>query len=422
MHWGHATSRDLLHWQEHGVALAPDELGMIFSGSAVLDVNNSSGLAPQGQAPLVAIFTHHHRPSEVQGLPHQHQSLAYSLDAGQTWLKYEGNPVLSSPGLKDFRDPRVFWHTATARWVMCVACGDHIAFYSSQDLKSWIWLSDFGKYAGAHGGVWECPDLVCLPLHGREHWVLLVSLNPGGPQGGSATQYFVGDFDGVTFTTAHADTRWLDWGADNYAGVTWSNTPGRCLFMAWMSNWRYAHKTPTSGWRGTMTLPRELCLQKVGDQIYLCAPVAAEVTQAFRPLNPSVQYGHGLHENVDLAMGATGCFRLHIVADAHASWMVQLQNDAGQLWRLSFDADKAEYEVDRRHSQSQAIHPEFAAVHRVPRLDTKEFCDVVLYADTMSMETIADQGLTSITSLVFPDLPWTTLFVQGNLQAGFSSL
>lgn len=421
MHWGHATSTDLLNWQEHGVALAPDELGMIFSGSAVLDVNNTSGLAPQGQAPLVAIFTHHHRPSEMQGLPHQHQSLAFSLDAGKTWQKYAGNPVLPSPGKKDFRDPKVFWHADTARWVMCVACGDHIGFFSSQDLKSWVWLSDFGQNAGAHGGVWECPDLLCLSHNGREHWVLLVSINPGGPQGGSATQYFVGEFDGTSFTSIHADTRWLDWGADNYAGVTWSNTPGRCLFIAWMSNWKYAHQIPTNTWRGAMTLPRELCLQEVDGQMHLCAPVAKEVAEAFQPLNYVTQYAQGLREISHLQSDDATCCRIRITADADVAWCVQLQNDSGQQWTLSFDAEKSQYVVDRSRSQANVFHPEFPKAHQVPRLATSKECDVTLYIDAMSVETIADHGLTSITSLVFPDSPWTSMFFQGNLQVGFRS-
>ncbi|MEY4732444.1 MAG: hypothetical protein RLZZ464_510 [Pseudomonadota bacterium] len=422
MHWGHASTTDLIHWQEHAVALEPDDLGMIFSGSAVLDAHNTSGLSPAGQAPLVAVFTHSLPDSVEPGLALQQQSLAYSVDAGLTWQKYAGNPVISNPGLKDFRDPKVFWHEASSHWVMSLACGEHIAFYASTDLKAWRWLSNFGHSAGAHGGVWECPDLVALSLNGRERWVLLVSLNPGGPQGGSATQYFVGDFDGVTFTPEHADTRWVDWGADNYAGVTWSNTPGRCLFIAWMSNWRYAHQVPTSPWRGAMTLPRDLQLQDVGGQTYLCSPVAAEVAQAFHPLSSGEQCENKHPELSACLSAAQSGFRLNILADARSSWFVQLQNEDGQQWRLSFDREKALYEVDRSQSQSKSVTPEFAVAHRAPRLSYSETCEVAVYVDAMSMETIADQGLTSITSLVFPDSPWTAVFVQGNLTMSFSGL
>jgi fructan beta-fructosidase len=422
MHWGHATSADLLHWQEHEVALAPDDLGMIFSGSAVLDIQNSTGFAPEGKAPLVAIFTHCHPTSEAQGIPHQHQSLAYSNDEGKTWQKYEGNPVLKSPGIKDFRDPKVFWHSDSERWVMSLACGDHIAFYASPDLKTWKWLSDFGQKAGAHGGVWECPDLVALPFKGRERWVLLVSLNPGGPQGGSATQYFVGDFDGQTFTPEHTDVRWLDWGTDHYAGVTWSNTPGRCLLIAWMSNWLYASQVPTSPWRGAMTLPRELHLQEVDGQTHLCTPVAAEIAQAFQPLNDSGPDGPALMPSGEWRQLPDGAFRLQLMADAYASWCLQLRNESGQAWRLSFDADKAQYMVDRTEAQVNCFHPEFAVVHCAPRLSHAQACEVTVYADSHSLETIADQGLTSITSLVFPDNAWTGMFTQGNLKVGIASL
>lgn len=416
MHWGHATSRDLLHWKEHEVALEPDALGMIFSGCAVLDTHNTSGLAPKGQAPLVAIFTHSHPPSEAHGLTHQHQSLAYSLDAGRTWQKYLGNPVLKSPGLKDFRDPKVFWHQDTSCWVMSVAGGDHIAFYASPDLKNWTFLSRFGVSAGAHGGVWECPDLLSLSLNGRERWVLLVSLNPGGPQGGSATQYFVGDFDGQIFIPEHDDTRWLDWGADNYAGVTWSNTPGRCLFIGWMSNWIYANKVPTAPWRGAMTLPRELCLQDVAGRTYLCAPVASEVAQAFRPSGHLGGDGNDMTELNALLFAAQGRFRLHLQADARRSWCLQLCNELGQSWSLSYDSEQALYSVDRSQAQSIMFDPHFVTRHKVPRWSSAEVCDVVLYADAMSMETIADNGLTSITSLVFPDSPWTAMVVHGDLK------
>lgn len=415
MHWGHATSRDLLHWQEHAVALEPDELGMIFSGSVVVDAGNTSGLAPAGQIPLVAIFTHNHESAKAQGLTHQHQSLAYSIDAGCTWRKYAGNPVLESPGLEDFRDPKVFWHQDTLRWVMSVACGDHIAFYASSDLKDWTPLSSFGRTAGAHGGVWECPDLVPFSLAGRERWVLLVSLNPGGPQGGSATQYFVGDFDGRTFTPEHDDIRWLDWGADNYAGVTWSNTPGRCLFIGWMSNWQYASKLPTFPWRGAMTLPRELLLHEVDGKTLLRLPAAAEVAQVFHPQAELERLGGGAHDLSELVRAAQGRFRLRLQSDARTAWRLQLHNDQGQRWTLSYDAEGARFAVDRSQSQSVVFHPEFETQHSAPRLAQTKTCDVVVYADTQSLETIADDGLTAITSLVFPSSPWTTLSAEGNL-------
>ena len=420
MHWGHATSRDLLHWQEHDIALAPDELGMIFSGSAVVDTRNTSDLALPGQTPLVAIFTHSQSCAQAQGVPHQHQSLAYSVDAGKTWRKYAGNPVLESPGLKDFRDPKVFWHEATGRWVMSVACGDHIAFYTSLDLKSWTLQSRFGHTAGAHEGVWECPDLVALTLHGRERWVLLVSVTLGGPQKGSATQYFVGDFDGQNFTAEHTDTRWLDWGPDNYAGVTWSNTPGRAVFMGWMSNWLYAAKLPTSPWRGAMTLPRELQLREVDGSAWLCSPVAQEVDAAFR--TPEVVQAGARQDVSSVFENAQGRCRLTLRAQAMEPWSLQLMNACGDVWRLSYQPQERQFSVDRTMSGESTFHPDFAACHRAPRIGQSSEIDVQIYLDASSLETIADGGLTSISSLVFPSRPWTTWVTQGEVLVSLQTL
>ena len=237
MHWGHATSKDLVHWDHQPVALYPDTLGYIFSGSAVADVNNTSGFGKDGKIPLVAIFTHHDPVGEKAGTgTHETQSIAYSLDDGVTWKKYEKNPVLKNPGIKDFRDPKVMWYEPGKKWIMTLATLDHITFYSSPNLKDWTKESALGKEFGAHGGVWECPDLFPLEYEGKEIWILVVNINPGGPNGGSATQYFTGQFDGNKFTPYQTDIRWLDYGPDEYAGITWSNTGNRKIFLGWMSN------------------------------------------------------------------------------------------------------------------------------------------------------------------------------------------
>ena len=239
MHWGHATSKDMVHWQEQPIALYPDSLGWIFSGSTVVDVNNTSGFGKNGQPPLVAIFTHHNSVLEKQKSDKfQYQSLAYSVDEGKTWIKYAGNPVLPNPGITDFRDPKVRWYEAGKKWIMTLATKDRVTFYSSPDLKKWTKESEFGSDLGAHGGVWECPDLFPLNHNGKTVWTLLVSINPGGPNGGSATQYFVGDFDGKTFKPYSTQTKWMDYGTDNYAGVTFSNTGNRTVLIGWMSNWQ----------------------------------------------------------------------------------------------------------------------------------------------------------------------------------------
>ena len=225
MHWGHATTSDLIHWENHPIALYPDSLGYIFSGSAVVDENNTSGFGKEGKIPLVAIFTHHNPKAEKESpTTVENQSIAFSLDDGYTWTKYTGNPVLKNPGIRDFRDPKVFWFEDGKKWIMTLAASDQIIFYSSPDLKTWTKESEFGKEFGAHGGVWECPDLFSLQYKDETIWVLIVNINPGGPNGGSAAQYFTGQFDGKTFIPYQTDTRWADYGPDDYAGVTWSNT------------------------------------------------------------------------------------------------------------------------------------------------------------------------------------------------------
>src|SRR5450432_732226 len=259
MHWGHATSSDLIHWKQQPIALYPDSLGYIFSGSAVVDYHNTSGFGKNGQVPLIAIFTHHDPKGEKEKRnDFQNQSIAYSNDHGKTWIKYAGNPVLKNPGIRDFRDPKVMWYEPGKEWIMTLATGDRVTFYSSPDLKSWKMESDFGSDAGAHGGGWECPDLFTLDADGKKVWILIANLNPGGPNKGSGTQYFLGDFDGNKFTPFSTKTKWLDYGPDDYAGITWSNTGNRKIFIGWMSNWMYANLVPSIKWRNAMTIPREL--------------------------------------------------------------------------------------------------------------------------------------------------------------------
>ncbi len=242
MHWGHAVSSDMVHWEHLPVALAPDEHGYIFSGSAVVDWKNTSGLGKDGQPPLIAIFTYHKPEDEKTGEDYlQTQGIAYSNDKGRTWTKY-GELVLKNQGIIDFRDPKVNWHENSQQWIMTLAVQDHIEFYSSTNLISWDYESGFGKKLGGHGGVWECPDLFQLNVEGsnEKQWVLFVSICPGGPNGGSATQYFVGDFEGSKFTIKQSDTKWID--------------HGRRLFLGWMSNWNYATVVPTEKWRNAIHL------------------------------------------------------------------------------------------------------------------------------------------------------------------------
>jgi fructan beta-fructosidase len=283
MSWGHATSSDLLNWNELPVAIRDDERAMIFSGSAVVDHQNTSGFGTLENPPMVAIYTEHQEE-------HQAQGLAYSLDEGLTWKKYEGNPVLDL-GKKDFRDPKVTWDKARNHWLMAVALPQEfiIQFYKSDDLKSWTHLSNFGP-VGAVGGIWECPDLFELEVDGTTKWVLIVSLNPGGPVGGSATQYFIGDFDGVTFTQTEFldEIKWIDFGADYYAAVSFNDAPdNRRIMIGWMSNWDYAkfiETTPDRPSRGEMSLPREISLQKIDGKIELIQKPVREAAHLVRDI------------------------------------------------------------------------------------------------------------------------------------------
>ena len=274
MSWGHAQSSDLLNWEHLPVAIpCTDDSGM-FSGSAVVDYTNTSGFGTVENPPMIAIYTVH-----LNDESNQSQHIAYSLDEGITWIKYSDNPVLDL-GMKDFRDPKVSWDEQRQLWLMTVAKPQEfkIAFFSSPDLKNWRHLSDFGPL-GASGGCWECPDLFPLTTpSGEKKWVLIVSLNPGGVTGGSGTQYFIGDWNGITFTTDQSKTKWIDYGRDNYAGVTFSNAPdNRRIFIGWMSNWDYAAKLPSPIWRTSMTAPRELALMSVGDELLLTSTPIAEL-------------------------------------------------------------------------------------------------------------------------------------------------
>lgn len=411
IHWGHATSPDLVHWQEQPVALYPDNLGYIFSGSAVVDAQNTAGF---GQDALVAIFTSHDPTLEKAGSKRvETQSLAYSLDAGKTWTKYAGNPVLPNPGSQDFRDPKVSWHAATNRWVMALATKDRITFFSSPNLKNWTRESDFGAQLGGHGGVWECPDLFPLTVGGRTRWVLLVSINPGGPNGGSATQYFVGDFDGHQFKPLTTTTKWVDYGRDNYAGVTWSNTSARRIFLGWMSNWDYGQQVPTAPWRGAMTVPRELGLRQEGAELYLTStPVRELATLAATPTtlqNVVVQSSVDLTARLHLTPGPC---QLTLSTQQLGSFELVLGNAVGEELVMGYDAAARQYFIDRSKAGQVAFSPKFAGRSRAPRLTPAPGTDLTLYLDAASVEVFADQGLTAMTNVFFATQPWTSLHLR----------
>lgn len=269
MTWGHSSSRDLVNWTDEGLAIEPDGLGTIFSGSCVVDKDNTAGF---GAGAVVAFYT-------TAG-ENQTQSMAYSTDNGKTFTKYDGNPILTAD-VPDFRDPHVFRHEKSGRWILILAAGQEMRIYSSANLKDWTYESSFGKGYGCHEGVWECPDLFELPVEGKNYskWVLVCNINPGGPAGGSATQYFTGTFDGHKFTcdTKPDVTKWADYGKDNYAGVTFDNAPdGRRIMIGWMSNWQYANQAPTQQYRSANTIARDLYLYTDGTTEYLALKPSVE--------------------------------------------------------------------------------------------------------------------------------------------------
>ena len=407
MHWGHAVSKDLVHWEHLPIALYPDSLGYIFSGSAVVDHENTSGLGKEGMPPLVTIFTYHDaKAADRNRADFQTQAIAYSHDRGRTWKKFEGNPVLPNPGIIDFRDPKVSWHEEIKQWIMALAVKDHIEFYSSPDLKQWNKRSEFGKTIGAHGGVWECPDL--FPLtdeRGNTKWVLFVSINPGGPQGGSATQYFIGDFDGQQFTPQDTVTRWIDMGADNYAGVTWSDVPasdGRRLFLGWMSNWQYGQVVPTDGWRSAMTLPREITLLKKSDAYTLKFSPARELKGlegTARDFTGSV--------NVDYTL-----FKIAVdVSDLSGSFSLTLLNNKNEKVIISFDEQRLSF--DRRASGLTSFNADFPAIHHAS-LEDLEIKKLDVYVDVASIEVFINDGELVLTEIVFPTTPYDEVRVEKN--------
>lgn len=423
MHWGHATSKDLIHWQHQPIALYPDSLGYIFSGSAVVDYKNTSGFAKNGKIPLVAIFTHHDPKGEKEGRnDYQNESLAYSLDDGNTWTKYSGNPVLKNPGIKDFRDPKVSWNEVANKWIMTLATLDDITFYSSPNLKDWTKESEFGKEIGAHGGVWECPDLFSINYQSKKLWVLIVNLNPGGPNGGSATQYFVGDFDGHKFIPFDNDTRWLDYGPDEYAGVTYSNTGNRKIFLGWMSNWQYAQAVPTEKWRSAMTIPRELSIEKIGESYLLASKPVNELNTLAGKV---IKLNNISAKDFDLTSKTgklSGPCKLKINFSKAADFSIVLSNSLNQKLVIGFDENKNGFFIDRSQSGKVDFEKGFGKKHTAPRLSQSQNLDLTLVIDNASVELFADGGLTVMTEIFFPDKNYSDIKIQSKEKLNIKSM
>jgi fructan beta-fructosidase len=416
MHWGHAVSRDLVNWQHLPIALYPDESGMIFSGSVVVDKNNSAGF---GEETMVSVFTHHKDDS-------QSQSLAYSTDSGRTWTKYFANPVLFAPNyVRDFRDPKVFWYgeRETGHWVMCLAARDTILFYTSPDLKQWTLSGELGPGYGSTAGVWETPELFELSVdNGQEtRWILTVGVQDGAPAGGSGTQYFVGTFDGRKFTSENPrDTiLWADFGADYYAPQSWNDEPnGRRLMIGWMNNWQYANAIPASGWRGTFSLIRELALKRTEEGLRLVHQPIPEL----RSLRKNSHHWHRetLTPGKNLLANVDGN-SLEILAE------FQITNNIDQLGfhvcvgegertTIGYLVKEKKVFVDRTRSGQSDFHNEFARVHSAPLNGIGNLLKLHIFVDQCSVEVFANDGLVVITDCIFPS-PQSTkleLFVEGN--------
>lgn len=417
MHWGHAVSTDMIEWKNKPIALYPDELGMIFSGSAVVDKMNTSGFGTSENPPLVAIFTYHLMEGEKAGRnDFQTQGLAYSLDNGENWQKYELNPILHNDGMRDFRDPKVFWNDESQEWVMVLVAGDHAKFYRSSNLKEWELMSEFGKDKGAHGGVWECPDLIKFEVEGstEEKWVLLISINPGAPNGGSGTQYFVGDFDGITFTTDQKDERWIDYGMDNYAGVTYNNTPNNeHIFIGWMSNWNYARDTPTEVWRSAMTLARKLSLHKEDGKFVLKNyPLSAfdklQAEEIERQSSVGLDYPYILeYEDFNKT-------DISFMADLSKNHAITFSNSIGEQLCLQINGETGELLFDRTRSGIVDFEVSFGkSLQKMIFTPKSKLVEVRLILDRSSIEVFIDRGKQVFTNQVFPKSPYTRFEISG---------
>lgn len=402
--WGHAVSKDLIHWGHLPVALARDSLGEIWSGSAVVDSKDTSGFFG-GKAGLVAIFTHF--KGGVQS-----QSIAYSADKGRTWTKYEGNPVIPNQGLKDFRDPKVIWHAPTHSWVMVVSVDNRVRFYTSPDLKSWKMTSEFGSDQGSHSAVWECPDLFELPVEGSKakKWVLAVSIGSNDTTKGSTAQYFVGTFDGLTFKNDNkpSDVLWTDYGKDFYAAVSYSDIPakdGRRIWLGWMSNWRYPFAMPTGSWKGNMSIPRELRLRNIPDQglRLIQEPVKELQTLRGKEVTLSKQELTAGHNPFDAIKGTSYEMITELTVQPNAKLAFKLRKGSDQETSVSYDAKMELLTIDRTHSGISSFEKGFAEKVSAPLKLKDGKLKLRLFVDESSLEVFGNDGEIVVSSLIFPD-------------------
>lgn len=388
MSWGHAVSTDLMHWEDKGVAMTPNKYGDIFSGSAIYDKDNVAGF---GAGAILAFYT-------ASG-EHQQQCLAYSTDGGDTFTQYEGNPVIPNTDMPDFRDPKVFYDENSGKYIMALAKGWNfsIDFWGSSNLRNWTKLSEFKiENARCNVGQWECPDLIKLSYNGGEKYVLIVSTNPGGPATGSGTMYFIGDFDGTTFTADSCDyPLWLDGGTDNYAGVTWSNSPdGRSIYIGWMNNWNYAGAVPCNPWRSAMTLPRQLALVENDGNPVLVSSVVDELSGIAGEITES--------QNGVCSGGEA--YEMIVTLDPKENKTFTVGNSKGENVSINLNPDAAKLVVSRTSaSGNTSFHSLFSMPGMVSTYNTEaETLKLHIFTDASSVEILSEDGLTAISCLVFP--------------------
>lgn len=414
MTWGHSSSTDLIHWKHEPAAIRPDGLGSIFSGSCVIDHDNTAGF---GEDAVVALYT--------SAGTSQMQSLAYSTDNGMTFTKLPSNPILTLES--EARDPNFFWNEKTGEWNLTLAHAlEHeMLFFSSPDLKHWTLQSSFGKGEGAQDGVWECPDLFPLHVDGTDKvkWVLICNLNPGGPFGGSAVQYFTGDWDGKTFTadtdaTGTIPTKWLDYGKDNYALVTWSDAPdNRRTAIGWMSNWEYAAEVPTSQFRSANTLPRDLALFTAPDgMIYASSAPAPELLAIRDRAVKTVKKTSVSPKGVTYALPAENGGICEIVGNFDAasvdSLMVTIFNKVGNRVVLTYDPAKHTFSFDRKRSGKECFSDSFATTTVAPTFENDGRISLRIFVDRSSIELFGNDGRFVMTNLVFPNEPYTYVEIK----------
>lgn len=414
MTWGHSSSTDLVNWNHHPAAIEANGLGAVFSGSSVVDTENTAGF---GKNAVVALYT----SADLS----QIQSIAHSVDHGHTFEIYPGNPVITLES--EARDPNMFWDTANNRWVLSLAHAlDHeMLFFTSPDLKNWTLQSAFGKGKGAQDGVWECPDLFKLKVDGtdEEKWVLVCNINPGGPFGGSATQYFVGDFDGTTFKAdtdadGNIPTKWMDYGKDHYATVSWSGAPdNRRTLIGWMSNWQYAAEVPTLQYRSANTLPREAGLFKNADgQIYMSSAPSPELVnirdkEIVKVNNKSA----GRKKRVfSLPVSNDGVCEILLDLDCRRADSVDIRiaNNADESVTLRYNSSDHTLSFDRRHSGIVDFSQDFPAVTVAPTFENDKKISLRIFIDKSSMEVFGNNGKFVMTNLVFPTMPYSTLSIS----------